>query len=122
MSWKLLPPTEKQIKILSNWKQPIPKTRGEASEVIGKWKDGTKFLCKTCGKLVRPEDEKISCCGITESIRPTGGIRDNHGRLHGEQPQIGTGSVVYTHGILTELDDGNGNSYNLDDESDEEYF
>lgn len=42
---------------------------------------------------------------------------DPQGRLHGTQPQIGTGAVVYRHGALEYLDDGNGNVYDANEES-----
>lgn len=43
------------------------------------------------------------------------GNHDAHGRLHGVQPQIGTGEIEYQHGTLSYLDDGNGSVWDADD-------
>ncbi len=125
MSWRELPPSDKQIKLLRSWHQDIPKTRGECSDIIGKWKDKQKYMCRKCRKLLEAVDGKLTCCGITENesraigtpvIR--GGNRDEHGRLHGQQPTFGSGEIQYNHGVMTYLDDGNGNVYDWDEELD----
>lgn len=37
--------------------------------------------------------------------------KDFQGRLHGSQPCFGTGGMVYDHGRLVYMDDGNGNEW-----------
>jgi hypothetical protein len=89
--------------------------------------------CKKCGREARVKRLSanrisVQCCGITEEFtsksRGVWGNKDFQGRLHGPQPTFGTGEVHYQHGIMTYLDDGNGNvfdeatAYDRDEEFD----
>lgn len=70
----------------------------------------------------RMEESKCAFCkatkktGVKTKIDTVFEQRDLFGRLHGTQPQIGTGEVVYNHGTLEYLDDGNGNVYDINDD------
>lgn len=78
-----------------------------------------KFGCKICRKEAAVEkiDETtilVSHCGQSEKFTSKEriyGNKDNLGRLHGAQPNFGTGESYYRYGELVYLDDGNGNAY-----------
>ena len=78
-----------------------------------------KFGCKKCRKEVKPFKGRLICCGHDEPMPVTSfGNKDFKGRLHGQQPKIGSGESHYRHGTLTFLDDGNGNIF---DETQEDF-
>lgn len=71
MTWRDLPATEKQIAVLKGWYIPVPKLRGEASDLISQNKDKLHLLCKTCNKAHHLEvkgkkEVTVKCCGHTE--------------------------------------------------------
>lgn len=74
---------------------------------------------KNCTK--QQAHDLISDKGIKRVARRISGNRDLQGRLHGPQPQIGTGEVLYRHGVLEYLDDGNGNVWDSSMDNGYEY-
>lgn len=77
-----------------------------------------KYGCKTCRKPVRPKKGRLICCGHNEPVPKLDLDRkDLLGRLHGSQPVFGSGEMHYRHGTLEYLDDGNGNVFDVHEET-----
>lgn len=78
MTWRNDPISVKQKDVLKGWGyKDIPKTKGEASDLIGKAKDMLHLTCRTCRKVQHLEVKgktriKVECCGITETFGKPG--------------------------------------------------